>query len=88
MNERYLPGVDSEREVLNLRKPFGIRKLWMTPKAVVRHIARSFHGRSNDILCMTIPFVHLEDRGMSPDHLYQAFPDANVIILYRESMAE
>jgi len=87
----YLNNLDSVQivgEVLNPALPYGLRERWISPAATLRHVRRSLRAIPAPHAGVKIHFAQLRARGLTADHLHQALPEARLIILYRQSIAD
>lgn len=74
-------------EVLNPNLHIGLRKRFVTRRAVLRHIVRSVRSRGRLVSGAKFHLNQLNERRMTVEDLHGLFPSARVIVLYRRSLA-
>jgi LPS sulfotransferase NodH len=84
----HVPGVHVHGEVLNPQLTRGLRRRFMSKRAVLRHIGHSVRTRNARVGGAKFLFDQLYVHRVSLDDLHRVFPHSAFIILYRRSLAE
>src|SRR5262245_40346164 len=84
----HLPGVKCLAEVLCVTLPFGLARSQQRPDKALLHIRRSLHALKSPIRGCKLMLDQLTACRLPLDVLDAAFPRANYIVLYRQSLAE
>ncbi|OGW82611.1 MAG: hypothetical protein A2Z83_05875 [Omnitrophica bacterium GWA2_52_8] len=81
-----IPGVSFDLEIISRYQTYGLRRFWISKKAVFRHIRHFLHYRREKVRGGKLFFVHLEELKISLDELIREFPDAFWFVLYRKDI--
>lgn len=85
----YLNSVSSvsfASEILNGDMHYGLRRKFITKRAVLRHIRHSLNDCRTTVCGAKLHGHHLAMHGLTVTDLQKAFPGSKFIILYRESV--
>ncbi len=83
-----VPGVSFGSEVLHDRMYYGVRRRWISKRAVLRHIAYSLNDCKERICGCKIIMLRMQWHRLTVSDLVEAFPNARFIILYRKSLID
>lgn len=83
-----VPGVSIAGEMMNPEMDYGIRRRFITKRAVLRHIAHSVKSREGNVVGGKLMYTRLEWHKLALQDVVDRFPSAKFTILYRRSILD
>ena len=83
-----IPDVSFQNEVLNADMYYGLRKRFLSKKAILNHIVYSLNDCPSRICGIKTLYVQLESHGITVEDLKRTFPSCRFVILYRKSLLD